>query len=166
MDIPLSGAPEDGTQKYLVQFDDGTSTEVPLVDMPTIAQQPPASPVEDDGRRDLPEWLFPNSKVTFEYQGEYHKGYVGVKDGVYRFSYKRHPNVRQEEWGVPIPDLRSNWTQLNRESVLLLGHVASSFRRGTADPVASIVSAVNLHSTDAPSSLLQALADDHPDRKV
>jgi len=74
--------------------------------------------------------------------------------------------VKDEEWGVPIPDLHSSWTQLNRESVLLPGHVASSFRRGTADPVASIVSAVNLHSTDAPSSLIQALADDHPDRKI
>ena len=43
----------------------------------------PASPVEDDDKRDLPEWLFPNCKVTYEYQGEYHKRYIGVKDGVY-----------------------------------------------------------------------------------
>jgi len=108
MDIPMPADGEDGTQKYLVQFDDGTSTEFPLVDMPSIAQQPPASPIEDDGKRDLPEWLFPNCKVTYEYQGEYHKGYMSMKDGVYRFSYKRHPNVKEEEWGVDIPDLRSH----------------------------------------------------------
>jgi len=53
--------------------------------------------------------------------------------------------------------------------VLLPGHNTSSFLRSstgsTCDPVASIVSAVNLHR-DCPASLLRALADNHPDRSV
>ena len=166
MDIPMPSDEQGGVQKYIIQYDDGTSSEVDLSDMPSIAQLPPASPVEDDSKRGLPPWLFPNSKVTYEYQGEYHKGYIGVKDGVYRFSYKRHPNVRDEEWGVELRDFPSTWVQLNQEGVLLPGHDVSSFRRDAADPVASIVSAANLHSRDVPSSLLQALADDHPDREV
>ena len=55
------------------------------------------------------------------------------------------------------------------EGILLPGHNTSSFLRSstgsTFDPVASIVSAVNLHQ-DCPSSLLRALADNHPDRSV
>ena len=51
------------------------------------------------------------------------------------------------------------------DGTLSHGHNASSFIRGSSDPVANIVSAVDLHN-DCPSSLLQALADDHPDREV
>jgi hypothetical protein len=41
----------------------------------------------------------------------------------------------------------------------------SSLPRSTFDPVANIVSAINLHR-DCPPSLLQALATTHPDREV
>ena len=52
------------------------------------------------------------------------------------------------------------------------GHLSHSFLRSppsaaptTFDPIASIVSAVNLHR-DCPPSLLKALADIHPDRQI
>ena len=51
------------------------------------------------------------------------------------------------------------------DGTLQLGHGASSFLRGTANPVANIVSAVSLHG-DCPSFLLQALADSNPDREI
>ncbi len=41
----------------------------------------------------------------------------------------------------------------------------SRLLRSTFDPVANIVSAINLHR-DCPPSLLQALATTHPDRDV
>ena len=75
-----------------------------------------------------------------------------------------HPDD-SEEWGVTLPDLPHTWSELCVDGILSPGHNASSFIRGLSDPVANIVSAVDLHN-DCPSSLLQALADDHPDREV
>ena len=51
------------------------------------------------------------------------------------------------------------------DGTLQPGHGAVSFLTGTANPVANIVSVVNLHG-DCPSSLLQALANSDPDREV
>jgi hypothetical protein len=65
------------------------------------------------------------------------------------------------------------------EGILVPGHVAHSFlcssspsiplastsAWSTFDPVANIISAINLHQ-DCPPSLLQALATSHPDREV
>jgi hypothetical protein len=52
------------------------------------------------------------------------------------------------------------------------GHLSHSFLRSptsntptTIDPVASFISAVDLHR-DCPPSLLKALADTHPDRQI
>ena len=66
---------------------------------------------------------------------------------------------------MPIPDLQHRWTKLCVDGVLHPSHCASSFLCETADPVVKIVSAVNLHK-DCPFSLLQALADNNPDREV
>ena len=67
--------------------------------------------------------------------------------------------------GGPPPGPPHTWTQLCVDGTLSPGHSVSSFIRSASDPVANIVSAVDLHN-DCPSSLLQALADDHPDREV
>ncbi len=75
---------------------------------------------------------------------------------------------------MDIPNLPFTWVNLFSEGILLPGHAAHSFIRLlsdpstphlTFDPVASIVSVVNLHQ-DCPPSLLQALASTHPDREV
>jgi hypothetical protein len=98
---------------------------------------------------------------------------------MYRFSFKTHVKKKMEDWGVDLPNLPFNWADLCTEGILIPGHVAHTFIRqapssgplvsasytSTFDPVASIVSAVNLH-WDCPPSLLQALAASHPDHEV
>ena len=91
--------------------------------------------------------------------------YLGRKDGVYHFSYERDLRCKHEEWGVPLPNLPHTWIEFCIDGSLSPGHKASSFLRGSSDPVANIVSAADLHN-DCPSSLLQALANDHSDREV
>jgi hypothetical protein len=112
------------------------------------------------------------SRITFEHDGEYHKGFLARStSGTYRFSFKTHFKKKSEDWGVDIPNLLFTWVDLCTEGVLLPGHVAHSFIRSssdlfapplTFDPVANIASAVSLHR-HCPPSLLQALASPHPD---
>ncbi len=75
---------------------------------------------------------------------------------------------------LTYPTFLFTWVDLCTEGVLLPGHVAHSFicslshdlpHLTTFDPMANIVSAVNLHR-DCPPSLLQALALTHPNREV
>jgi hypothetical protein len=119
----------------------------------------------------LPPFLQLNSKITFDHDGQYHKGYLGQRDGVYWFSFKSHINKQKEEWGVPLPNLASTWVALCVDGILIPGHVSHTFIRSsssphtTFDPAASFVSAVNLHR-ECPLSLLTALADSHPDQEV
>ena len=175
MDIPfpqkVSSPDEDFS--YTILFDNGTSASVPLREMSNLIPHPPitSSPADDETSL-LPPFLQLNSKITYEHEGQFHKGYLGQKDGVYRFSSKSHVNKRKEDWGVPLPNLPSSWVNLCVEGILIPGHVAHSFLRSTSspgattfDPVASFVSAVNLHR-DCPPSLLKALAANHPDREV
>jgi hypothetical protein len=88
------------------------------------------------------------------------------------FCFKSHTNKRNEEWGVNLPNLPTTWVDLCVEGILVPGHVSHSFLRptdstnqSTFDPVASFVSAVNLHR-ECPPTLLKALADSHPDREI
>jgi hypothetical protein len=97
---------------------------------------------------------------------------LGQLDGVYCFVFKSHANKRKEEWGVNLPNLPTTWVDLCVEGILVPGHVSHSFLRptnstnqSTFDPVASFVSAVNLHR-ECPPTLLKALADSHPDREI
>jgi hypothetical protein len=83
---------------------------------------------------------------------------------------KSHVNKRKEDWGIDLPNLPHIWVDLCVEGVLVPGHVAHSFlctpsSNSTFDPVASFVSAVNLH-LDCPPFYLKALAAVHPDRKL
>jgi hypothetical protein len=141
--------------------------------MAGIIPPPPVVPATSpDSDSLLLLFLQINSRITYKHNGTYHKGYLGKHDGVYRFSFKSHINKRKEEWGVPLPNLPYTWVDLCVEGVLLPGHVSHTFLRTSAspssstfDPVASFVSAVNLHR-DCPPSLLKALADTHPNREI
>ena len=166
MDIPMDPSQPEDTLHYLVMYDDGRTRSVPLADMSDIVLKPPAPATELDIERGLPPHYQVGQKVTYEHEGQYYKGYMGRRNGVYRFEFRRHPNSKSVEWGVDLPDLVSSWVSLSLDGVLQPGHTASSFLRGTSDPVANIVSAVNLHSKDAPMSLVQALADANPDREI
>ena len=128
VDIPLDSSQPDEAKAYLIQFDDSTSKSVLASDMPLLVVKPP---VVDQPERDsqLPRFLQVGEKITFEHDGQYHKGYLGRKDGVYRFSYKRDPRCKHEEWGVPLPDLPHTWTELCVDGSLSPGHKAPSFLR-------------------------------------
>ncbi len=97
---------------------------------------------------------------------------MGKSDGVYCFVFKSHANKRKEEWGANLPNLPTTWVDLCIEGILVPGHVSYSFLRqtdspkqSTFDPVASFVSAVNLHR-ECPPTLLKALANSHPDQEI
>ena len=121
-----------------------------------------------------------NSWIAYEHDRTYHKGFLSCKPcEMFCFSFKTHVKNKSEDWGVNLPNLPFNWADLCTKDVLIPGHVAHTFicpapssvplvlasSTSTFDPVASIVSAINLHQ-DFPPSLLQALAASHPDREV
>ncbi len=185
MDIPLLTAPS-GSALYHVLFDNGTLASIPFAEMESLIPAPPllsSTPMDSlsDGSSSLlPPFLSVNSRITYEHEGAYHKGFLTRKPcGMYRFSFKTHAKKKSKDWGADLPNLPFNWADLCTEGILLPGHVAHSFlcssspsiplastsARSTFDPVANIVNAINLHR-DCPPSLLQALATSHPDSEV
>jgi hypothetical protein len=187
MDIPLLTAPS-GSPCYQLLFDNGTSASIPLTDMLLLIPAPPllmSAPTDSSSDISLSlllPFLSINSRITYEHEGTYHKGFLACKPcGMYRFSFKTHVKKKSEDWDVDLPNLPFNWADLCTEGVLVPGHVAQSFicptsplvslvlashsPPSTFDLVASIVSTINLHR-DCPPSLLQALALSHPDWEV
>jgi hypothetical protein len=89
--------------------------------------------------------------------------------GTYCFSFKTHVTKKSEDWGVDLPNLPFTWINLCTKGILLPGHIAHSLipnlllapSSSTFDPVANLVSAVNLHQDSLPT-LLQSLATLHP----
>jgi hypothetical protein len=184
MDIPIS-TDVLGSLSYLILFDNGSSASIPLTNMPSMIPAPPiqisdtaASPTTHSSL--LPPFLSINSQITNEHDGTYHTGFLSCKPcGTYCFSFKTHVKKKSDDWGVNLPNLPFNWADLCTKGVLIPGHVAHTFicpapspvplvlasYTSTFDPVASIVSAINLHR-DCPPSLLQALAASHPDCEV
>ena len=166
-DIPRSGTvvdiPMDPSisPQYLVQFDDGTTKSFPASKMASLIPKPRNSPF--DSSHLLPPFLRLNSKITFEHEGRYHKGYLSkAPDGPYCFSYKSHINKKLPNWTVPLPSLTTNWQDLCMEGTLLPGHSLGSFLR---DQSASFVSAASLLQ-ECPRSLLCAVAPTRPDPNV
>ncbi len=145
MDIPLDPTI---SPHYLIQFDDGTTKSVPASKMSSLIPKPSTDP--SDSSHLLPPFLRLNSKITYEHDGQYHKGYLSKsQDGVYRFSYKSHVNKKFEDWGVPLPNLTSNWHELCTKGLLLPGHVSNTFLcpsrlTNGLEPAANFVSASNL----------------------
>jgi hypothetical protein len=73
---------------------------------------------------------------------------------------------------MPLPNLPTKWVDLCVKGILLPGHVAHLFicspvspLPSTFDPVASFVSALNLHH-ECPPMLLKVLAVTHPDCEI
>jgi hypothetical protein len=175
MDIPISHDTLETSAKpsYTVLFDNGTTLSIPLSEMAGIIPSPPVRDEPTAGSSNLlPPFLQLNSKITYEHDGHFHKGFLGIRNGIYQFIYKSHVNKHKEDWGINLPNLPQTWVDLCIESILLPGHVAHSFLRdpsspthSTFDPVVSFVSAVNLH-WDCPPSLHKALVASHPDHEV
>ena len=100
VDIPLDSSQPDEDKSYLIQFDDSTTVSVPASDMPLLIVKPPAVD-ETEQNTLLPPFLQIGKKITYDHDGQYHKGYLNRKDRVYRFSFRRHPLSKHEEWGSP-----------------------------------------------------------------
>ena len=136
--------------------------------MPPLIPTPP-TPLDEDERL-LPPFLRLNKKITYLYDGQYYKGYLGRREGIYRFVFKRHPNSKQEDWSTPLRDLPTNWGELCRDAILLPGHTESTFLRNASSaslpiPGAQAAETISLHRS-CPASLLEALSSAHPDREV
>ena len=132
MDIPFPTDVLDFTSNvsYTIFFDNGTSASIPLSEMASLI---PASPVNvascDSQDSLLPPFLRLNSKITYEHDDQYHKGYLGKRGGIFRFIFKSHINKRNEDWGVDLPNLPITWVDICVEGVLIPGHVSHTFLR-------------------------------------
>ena len=99
MDILLHSNPT-GPAMHQVLFDNGTSASIPLADMASLIPSPPVSgdvistSSTDDNSSLLPPFLQIGSCITFEHDGEYHKGFL-----------VRNFKKKSEDWGVDIPNL-------------------------------------------------------------
>jgi hypothetical protein len=90
MDIPfpVSSSEADSQQSYLILFDNGTTASVPLNEMAALIPPPLVNVgVSDSMDYLLPPFLCLNSKITYEHEGQYHKGFwVSAMDAIILFS--------------------------------------------------------------------------------
>jgi hypothetical protein len=104
------------------------TASVPLSKTASIISSPPVRDgVDDDFQPLLPPFLQLNSIITYEHDGQFHKGYLGLQNGVYQFIFKSHVNKCKEDWGVDLPNFPHTWVVLCVEGVLVPGHVAHTF---------------------------------------
>jgi hypothetical protein len=76
----------------VAMFDDGTSSSIPADSMPALIPKPTVD--VSMSAHLLPLFFQLSSKITFEKDGQYHKGFLTQStDGIYRFSYKTHDNI-------------------------------------------------------------------------
>jgi hypothetical protein len=108
MDIPFLGMSADSPPhdlSYEVLFDNSSTASIPLQDMALLIPPPPVNPssVGDSlSSQDSLHLLFLciNSKITYEHEGQYHKGYLTKLDSSYWFLFKLQVNKKKEDWGV------------------------------------------------------------------
>ncbi len=134
MDIPSfstvssSDDSSDPSYSYTILFDNGTSASIPLREMASIIPKLPVDIDSSDSQDSLlPPFLRLDSKITYEHDGQYHKGFLDKRQGIYRFIFKSHANKCKEEWGVDLPNLPTTWVNLCVEGIFVPGHVSHSF---------------------------------------
>jgi hypothetical protein len=124
MDIsfPLDPSGVSSVPLYTILFDNGTTASIPLSDMASIIPLPPVNVANSDSHDSfLPPFLHLNSKITFEHEGQYHKGFLGQRDGVYHFLYKYHLNKCQEIGVCPCQIFQTNgWICVSKVGVALI----------------------------------------------
>jgi hypothetical protein len=83
--VDISDSSEDKRDlPYTIHFDDGTTVSIPLSQMASLIPPPPVTHMTTDGADSLlPPFLHLNSRITFEHEGQYHKGYLGQLDEIY-----------------------------------------------------------------------------------
>jgi hypothetical protein len=116
---------------YTILFDNGTTASIPLQDMVSLIPPCPVGPLLGDSSSSqdslLPPFLHVNSKITYEHDGQYHKGFLTKCDGTYCFSIKLHVNKCSEDWGVDLPNLANNWIDLCVKGLSLVMHLTHLF---------------------------------------
>ncbi len=122
MDIPFpDDLSLDTAPSYTILFKNGTSTSIPLLKMADIIPQPPVDIATSDSQDSLlPPFLHLNSKITYKHDKTYHKGCLGLQDGVYWFVFKSHVNKHKEDWGIILP------TSEVQSKMIFMGHQISS----------------------------------------
>jgi hypothetical protein len=109
MDIPFpDDLSLDTAPSYTILFNNSTSTSIPLSEMANIIPKPLVDIATSDSQDSLlPPFLCLNSKITYAHNGTYHKGYLGLQDGVCLFVFKSHVNKLKEDWGGVSTSLTS-----------------------------------------------------------
>ena len=177
--LPSDADTMDKPTPYTIHLDDGTTIEAQfhqLSDPSTTVSPSHDTHTYHNARiSGLPHDLQPNSKVTFDHNGAFHKGYlIYNKDHGFSFEYRRHARATKPEWTVPLPNFILNWPNLLADDLLFPGHSSiSTFLRpsssATKEPLtsssANFVSATGLQ-LPCPSSLKFALDSSNPDRLI
>ena len=176
----ISTAANDSTDdssanKYVILLDDNTTVETSFEDLlkvssPAADSTDSTSPAPDDPFLGLPHILKNNAKLTMDYQGSFHKGYLmHSPEGGFRFEVRRNPRSRKADWSTPLPSFKQQWPNLLGEDILIPGHSAVyNFLKPSSSnntPSANFVSAKNLLSP-CPPSLKLALHPSNPDKQV
>ena len=105
MDIPISNDSSSSSfsasdLSYTIPFNNGTTASIPLSDMVSIIPKPPVNIACYDSQDSLlPPFLWLNSKITYEHDGQYQKGFLAKTDNINHFIFKSHANKHKEEWG-------------------------------------------------------------------
>jgi hypothetical protein len=93
MDIPLDPTT---SPHYLIQFDDCTTSSITASKMPSFIPKPDVD--MSDSLHLLPPFLRLTSKIAFDHEGQYHKGFLTQSPtGVCCFSYKSHINKKHPD---------------------------------------------------------------------
>jgi hypothetical protein len=69
---------------YNILFGNGTTASIPLLQMAALIPPPPITPsAVNDSDALLPPFHQLNSRITYEHERQYYKGYLGWQDGIY-----------------------------------------------------------------------------------
>ena len=168
---PSTAAP---TLNYVISLDNGTTTECSFEDLIAVGRDSNAltdsAPPTANPFATLPQIFQRNSKVTFDHNGAFHKGFLQHSNKhIFQFQVRRNIRSTKVDWSVPLSNFKQHWTTLVGDDILFPVHttVSSFLKSATANtaPSANFVSANNFLSP-CPRSLSKALHPLNPDRQV
>jgi hypothetical protein len=115
-----SNVTHDSPCPYIVLYDNGTTASIPLSKMSALIPNPPVD-IDSSNSQDslLPPFLCLTSRISYKHEVQYHKGFLGKRNGVYQFMFKLHVNKCKEDWGVDLPNLPFTWVNICVEGVLV-----------------------------------------------
>ena len=164
--------------QYILQHHNGSTFTKKLSKRDKVADSPinktrsvptPSLPLSDS----LPIWLQHGCKITYNHDGEYHKGFIMISDdGATHFSCQRQKSSRTELWGMALLNLVTEWPSLTCDNIIQsTWDVLLFLRPSTAARISALfisVSHVSAHNLKAPYplSLLKALHEDFLDCSI